>query len=109
MSYFETGTGFSIELIGWRLEPRGKHEDLPLYECLGGQVTAVAIVEEPAIGVKSTGNSKNRTITGPIMIPDLKMIRSVGPNGPEKCYWYFSKEIIAELQKGYTGKVKIGH
>ena len=40
---FETGVGFSIELIGWRLEYRGEHENLPLYECLDGEITAIGM------------------------------------------------------------------
>lgn len=109
MTTFKTGTGFSIELQGWRLEHRGQHEGLPLYESLGGIVTAIAIVDEPAIGVKAIGNHADRTITGPIMIPDLKMFRTTGPNGPENCYWYFSAETIKHLQQTYTGQIKIGH
>lgn len=109
MTTIQTGTGFSIELEDWRLEHRGQHEGLPLYESLGGQVTAVAIVKEPAIGIKAIGDNSNRTITGPIMIPDLKMLRNIGPNGREICYWYFSTETIKHLQQTYTGKVKIGH
>ncbi len=89
MTRFITGTGFSIELEDWRLEHREQHEGLPLYESLGVIVTAIAILEEPAIGVKAIGNHADRTITGPIMIPDLKMFRTTGPNGHENCYWYF--------------------
>ena len=109
MTTFQTGTGFSIELVGWQLEFRGQHEGLPLYESLDGQVTAIAIVDEPAIGIKAIGDNSNRTINGPIMIPDLKIFRNIGPNGPENCYWYFSAETIKILQQAFTGKVKIGH
>lgn len=109
MTTINTAVGFSIELEDWRLEYRGEHEGLPLYEALGGRVTAVAIVDEPAIGVKAIGNEEERIITGPIMIPDLKIFRTTGLNGRENCYWYFSKETIFHLQQTYNGKVKIGH
>jgi len=109
MTTIKTGVGFSIELEDWRLEYRGEHEGLPLYEALGGRVTAVAIVDEPAIGIKAVGNENERTITGPIMIPDQKIFRATGMKGSENCYWYFSKETISHLQQNYNGKVKIGH
>jgi hypothetical protein len=106
---FEVGTGFSIELSEWTLELRGEHDGLPLYEALGGKVTAIAIVDQPAIGVKARGNEEERIITGPIMIPDLKIFRTTGLNGGEKCYWYFSADTIKHLQSTFKGKVKIGH
>jgi hypothetical protein len=103
------GTGFSIELVNWRLEYRGMHKGLSVYESLGGEVTAIAIVNEPAIGVKAKGNDKEKIIAGLVMIPDLKMFRNVGPNGPENCYWYFSASTIKELQQSFKGEVKFGH
>jgi hypothetical protein len=109
MAIFKTGTGFSIELINWKLVRKGEHKNLPLYESLGGQVTAIALVEKPAIGEKAMGNDSDRTIMGPVMIPDLKMFRNVGANGPENCYWFFSAETIKELQQTFKGKIKIGH
>lgn len=109
MTEFETGTGFSIELVGWKLEFRGEHKGLPLYESIGGKVTAIAIVDKPAIGVKARGNEIEKTIAGPIMIPDLKMFRTAGPNGPENCYWYFSAETIKHLQETFDGQIKLGH
>jgi len=109
METFEVGTGFSIELSGWTLEARGEHEGLPLYEALGGKVTAIAVVDKPAIGVKARGNEENRIVTGPIMIPDLKIFRTTGLNGRENCFWYFSAETIQHLQNTFEGKVKIGH
>jgi len=109
MAIFKTGTGFSIELIDWKLVRKGEYKNLPLYESVGGQVTAIALVEEPAVGEKAMGNDSDRTIMGPVMIPDLKMYRNTGPNGPESCYWYFSAETIKELQQSFKGKIKIGH
>ncbi len=109
MAIFKTGTGFSIELINWKLVRKGEHKNLPLYESLGGQVTAIALVDQPAIGEKVMGNDSYRTIMGPVMIPDLKMFRNVGPNGPENCYWFFSAETIKELQQTFKGKIKNGH
>jgi hypothetical protein len=109
MALFKTGTGFSIELIDWKLEERGEYKNLPLYESLGGKVTAIALVEKPAVGEKAIGNDADRTIVGPVMIPDLKMYRNIGPNGLERCYWYFSAETIKSLQQSFKGKIKIGH
>jgi hypothetical protein len=109
MALFKTGTGFSIELIDWKLEKRGEYKNLPLYESLGGKVTAIAMVEKPAIGEKAIGNDVDRTIVGPVMIPDLKMYRNIGPNGSERCYWYFSSVTIKNLQQSFNGKIKIGH
>ncbi len=110
MDNFNTGTGFSIELVGCRLEPRGEHEGLPLYESLGGKITAIAIVAQPAIQQNTIGNNADRSITGPVMIPDQKIFRNTGLNGcSENCYWCFSKETIAELKETFTGKIKIGH
>jgi hypothetical protein len=109
MAIIKFSTGFSIELIDCKLVSRGEYKDLPLYESLGGQVTAIALVDEPAIGEKVMGNDSDKTIMGPVMIPDLKMYRNMGPNGPESCYWYFSAETIKELQQGLKVKIKIGH
>ena len=109
MATFNTGTGFSIELIDWTLEIRGEHKGLPLYESLGGTVTAIAIVKEPAIGIKSMGQDSNKTISGLVMIPELKMFRNQGPSGPENCNWYFSADTIKKLDSGFKGKIKFGH
>jgi hypothetical protein len=110
--YIELGTGLSIELDkshNWRLEYRGIHKGLPLYESLGGKVTAIAIVKNPAIGKYLIGKDSDDTVYGLVMIPDLKIFRNEGPNGPENCYWYFSAATIRELQRAYEGKVNFGH
>lgn len=109
MSSFYTGTGFSIEIENFRLEPRGEYQGLPLYEVIGGQVTAIAIVDDPAIGIGTIANDANKIISGPVMIPDLKIFRIDGPNGSEDCYWYFSADTIKTLQQSFKGKVKLGH
>jgi hypothetical protein len=109
MALFETGGGFSIELINNKLISRGKYKNLPLYESLGGQVTAIAFVKEPAIGEKAFGDDSDRKIMGPVMIPDLKIYRNTGPNGTESCYWYFSADTIEELQRTFKGEIKFGH
>jgi hypothetical protein len=107
---FKTGIGFSIELIDWRLEYRGEYENLPLYECLDGEIIAVAIVENPAVGIKAIGNEKERIITGVVMSPNLRMYRDIGLHGKkERCYWYFSEETIAKYQRNFKGQIKIGH
>jgi hypothetical protein len=109
MAIIKTGTGFSIELENWRLETRGEYLGLPLYESLGGIVTAIALVNEPAIGITAVGDTTDKKLVGPVMIPDLKMYRNTGPNGTEECYWYFSAETIKDLQQTFRGKIKIGH
>ena len=110
--YFELGTGFSIELDrsnNWKLEYRGVYKGLSVYESLGGKVTAIAIVKSPATGKNLIGKASYKTAFGLVMIPDLKIFRYTGPNGPEKCYWYFSAITIQELQRTFKGKIKIGH
>lgn len=109
MTQFYTTTGFSIELIDYRLENRGKYEGLPLYEALGGKVTAIAIVQKPAIKVGTIADEDSKIITGPVMIPDQKIYRSHGPTGVEPCYWYFSADTIKQLQESFEGKIKFGH
>ncbi|KAF2336359.1 hypothetical protein [Flavobacterium daemonense] len=109
MNRFETKTGFSIELINWRLEYRGTHEDLPLYESLGGEVTAIAIVDKPAVGLNSIAEEETKMLYGIVMQPDLRIFRNMGPNGPENCYWYFSAETIEMLQQNFKGEIKNGH
>lgn len=56
--------------------------------------------------MKSMGNATDRTITGPVMIRDLKIFRTTGPNGPENCYWYFSAQTINQLRKHILVKCK---
>jgi hypothetical protein len=109
MSNLETGTGFSIELVDYRLERKGEHEGLPLYEALDGKITAIAIVKNPAIGVDAILNNTERIISGPVMIPDIKIFRNCGLKKSENCYWYFSAETIGKLQKTFTGQIKLGH
>jgi hypothetical protein len=110
MNTFDLDTGFSIELINWRLVLKGKHNKLPLYESIGGEVTAIAIVKKPAIGIKAKGIKETNHIIGPIMIPDQKIFRKVGLNGiTEDCYWFFSSETIKKLQSNFNGVIKIGH
>ena len=107
MSKLPTGTGFSIELEDYTLQHRGQHEGIPVYEVIGGKVTAIAIVDKPAIEVGAIANEKERTLTGPIMIPDIKIFRTHGANGKENCYWFFSADTIKKLQQSFTGKIKI--
>ncbi len=110
--YIELNTGFSIELDdsnNWRLEHRGIHEGLPLYESIGGKVTAIALVNSPAIGKNAIAIEKDRKIMGPVMIPDIRIFRNLGPNGPERCYWYFTAETIKQLQQAFNGIAKLGH
>jgi len=109
MTYFKTGTGFSIELEDFQLEHRGEYLGLPLYESLGGKIIAIAIVKEPAIEVNAVAEETSRNYTGPVMIPDQKIHRNIGLNGYEECYWYFSAETIRELQESFQGYIKVGH
>lgn len=109
MALIDMNTGFSIELEGWRLESRGTYEGFSLYESLGGKITAIALVKNPATGDKVVGDEESRTILGAVMIPNLKIFRKTGLNGPEDCYWYFSTETIKKLKDTYNGTVKLGH
>ncbi|RYY38599.1 MAG: hypothetical protein EOO08_13845 [Chitinophagaceae bacterium] len=109
MATFNSETGFSIEIKDFYLERRELHEGLPLYEVLGGVITAIAIVDKPAIERGVIANEATRIIYGPVMIPDLKIFRDRGLYGPENCYWFFSKETISKLQKTFTGRIKLGH
>jgi hypothetical protein len=109
MTIFKTEIGFSIELTEWKLERRGEYKNLPLYESLGGKVIAISLVNEPAIGEKTVGNEVDKTIAGPVMIPNQKIFRNIGLNGPENCYWFFSTETIRKLQQNFKGKIKVGH
>lgn len=112
---FDSGTGFSIEITKNRLILRGTHEGLPLYESIGGEVTAIAIVKEPAIESNVHYVPSEQMIVGPVMIPDLKIYRDKGPhNREENCYWYFSAGTIFKLQEKFSQdrfnqKLKIGH
>lgn len=53
MNTFETQTGFSIELINNRLIVKGEYNNLPLYESIGGTITAIAIVKTSAVEINS--------------------------------------------------------
>ena len=107
---FDSGTGYSIEIINCRLICKGTHENLPLYEAVGGKVTAIAIVKEPAIESNARLVPSENILVGPVMIPDLKIFRDKGPNNrKEDCFWYFSAGTIRKLQESFEGQIKIGH
>ena len=72
-------------------------------------MTAIAIVDEPAIGIGTIANDASKIISGPVMIPDFKIFRLNGPNGSEDCYWYFSADSIKTLQQSFKGNLKLGH
>lgn len=109
MNKFETGTGYSIELIDNRLILRGEYNNLPLYESIGGTVTAIAIVENPAVEINSTFVQDTKMLYGVVMRPDLKIFRDTGRHGAENCYWYFSEHTIKTLQQNFKGGIKFGH
>lgn len=109
MDKFETQTGFSIELIDNRLILRGKYNNLPLYESIGGKITAIAIVESPAVSIKSIFIEDSEMLYGVVMSPNLNIFRDKGRNGMENCYWYFSEHTIKKLQESFNGKIKVGH
>lgn len=109
---FESGIGYSIELNiskDWHLELKGEFEGLPLYESIGGKVTAIALVKKPAVKVKTMANDESRTLIGPVMIPNQNIFRNQGPIGPENCYWFFSSKTIEKFQKEFKGEIKLGH
>jgi hypothetical protein len=109
MNTFETQTGFSIELIDNRLKLRGEYNNLPLYESIGGKITAIAIVKNPAVGINSIADEDNKMLYGVIMSSNLNIFRDTGRNGIENCYWYFSEHTIKKLQENFKGEIKIGH
>ncbi|MBR9861580.1 hypothetical protein GYB22_12720 [bacterium] len=109
MAKVKTSIGFSIEIEGYSLELKGNYLGDPLYECYGGRIKAVAVVDNPAIGVNAVSDDNNKKLIGPIMIPDLKIKRPEGPYGYEDCYWFFSKETIAKYQREFNGPIKLGH
>ena len=109
MNTFETQTGFSIELLDNRLILRGCYKNLPLYESIGGKVTAIAIVNNPAFEMNCIAIEENRTICGLVMRPNLNIFRDNGRHKKENCYWYFSAHTIKKLQESYNGEIKIGH
>ena len=109
MSQIYVQTGFSIELEGNILTRRGDYEGKPLYESYGGTITAIALVKSPAIDVGLIMDEETRQVTGPVMIPDIKIPRNEGPYGPEDCYWYFTAKTIEKLKKAFKGSIKVGH
>ncbi len=109
MTNIKFTSGYSIELQGFKLKSSGQYDSLPLYEVVEGFVTAIAIVDDPAIDKHLTGDSETRIVSGVVMIPDLPIFRTRGLNGIENCYWYFSKTTISNYQKTFDGKLKIGH
>ena len=115
MGKFLSTTGFSIEIEGFKLILSGTHKGLPLYESIGGIVTAIAIVREPALKelslVITKKKNKKNTVMGPIMIPDKYIYRfDSTPKGiKEEYFCFFSAITIEKLKNSYTGKIKIGH
>lgn len=109
MAIIDAATGYSIEIEGFTLEERGEFENLPLYECIGGIITAIAIVDKPAIKVNGKLDTKSKIMYAPVMIPDLKIFRNQGAKGKENCYWYFSAKNIEYLKSTFKGKIKMGH
>lgn len=110
MNTFETQTGFSIELIDNRLILKGEYKNLPLYESIGGKITAIAIVKTPAVEINSIADEDTKMLYGVVMRPNLNIFRDTGRNGiKENCYWYFSEHTITKLHESYNGKIKIGH
>jgi len=111
MSIFFTTTGFSVEIEGFELVHRGKHNGLPLYESLGGIVTTVALVKDPALESTSIANEQKKTITSPIMIPDKKIYRhdEFATGLKQEYFCFFSVDTIKYLYDTFTGDFKIDH
>lgn len=110
MNTFKTTTGFSIELINNRLILRGEYRNLPLYESIGGKITAIALVKNPALELNSIADEDTKTIYGIVMRPNLPIFRDTGKNGnTENCYWFFSVSTITKLHATFDGTIKIGH
>jgi len=112
MKLSDSKLGFSVE---WemgdtgKMELRGEHLGKSCYELLHGEITAIALVKNPAIKVKGKTHDDTKTLCGPVMIPDLKIFRREKDNN--EFYVYFSGETIKELKEKYdvSKPIKFGH
>lgn len=112
MTHIHITPGFSIELIHYRLNYSGEHQNLPLYEVLDGTITDIALVQNSAIEKGSAINNDEMEITGSVMIPDKKIYRNSGIYDPEPCFWFFSSKTCDKLMTEFLklGRpLKIGH
>jgi hypothetical protein len=110
--------GFSVE---WgyinpdrpgRYEKRENYNGLPCYEIIGGIITVIAIVEDPAISIKGVLDEENQIVYGPVMISDLRIYRTKKDEcfvDDSEFYVYFSADTIRFLRDSYNGVVKINH
>ena len=113
MEILITNGGFSIEMKYNKdtdLIRVGNHKNIPLFEVIGGEITDIAYVKTPAIGLNATQHiEKNGMfLTGPVLIPDKKIYR----NEPDPCYIFFTDKTIAKLKSKFDGtgkKLKNGH
>lgn len=103
----ETNIGFSVEWIPGKQEQRKDYKGLRCYELIDGYIDSIAIVKGPAIGINIIADDEDRTIIGPVMIPELRMFREDGFGGGY--YVYFSADSIQKLKETCSQKVKIGH
>ncbi len=110
MSNINFGFGLSIELEYFELKNNGEiHNNLPLYEVVDGVISAIALVEKPAMGMGSVKISEN-TYVSPLILANTPILRHIGINTYERCYWYFTPEVIKNLRSNYDNKhIKIGH
>lgn len=80
---------------------------MPLYESIGGTVTAIAIVENPAVEINSIVAADTKVLYGIVMQPNLKIFRDTGRSGTENCYWFFSEHTIKTLQQNFKGEINL--
>jgi len=104
----KSNVGFSVEWESGDYIRQEDYNNLPCYELKGGKITAIAIVNEPAIDeyvVYDSNEEKN--IVGVVMIADKKIFRT---DDNKEYYVYFSAETIKKLQQNYKDNgLKIGH
>lgn len=80
------------------------HNGLKCYEIIGGEVTGMSFVPNPANGVKARVLSEeDHTLIALILQPN-QMIYRINPISGEEFYIYFTKEIISLLMAKFRLK-----
>lgn len=99
-----------MDKLGIGFSPEGKfkkrltdkiHNGLKCYEIVDGEITGMALTTIPAHSYKAAIISEeDRTIGGPVLIPD-KMIYRINPITGEEYYIFFSVEAIQKIGSKY--------
>lgn len=78
------------------------HKGLKCFEIVGGEITGMSIVSNPASEMEVIfASDKERTISGVVLTPD-KLIYRINPITGEQYYIYFTKEVINLLYQRYN-------